>query len=64
MDPPHALIKPMVVLDEPSDFDIAVRVARRVFKFNDSALAFAASSDASRALFIEWIKREVRGGVV
>ena len=64
MDPPPALIKPMVVLDEPSDFDIAVRVARRVFKWNDSALAFAASSDASRMLFVEWIKREVRVGVV
>jgi hypothetical protein len=64
MDPPHALIKPMIVLDEPGNFEIAVRVARRVFKMNNSALAFAASSDASRALFIEWIKYEARGGVV
>ena len=57
------MIKTMV-LEEPSDFDVAVRVARRVFKWNDSALAFAASSDTSRALFVEWIKQEIRGGVV
>ena len=63
MDPSQAMIKTMV-LEEPSDFDVAVRVARRVFKWNDSALAFAASSDASRVLFVEWIKQEIRGGVV
>ena len=64
MDPLKTLTKPMVLVDEPSDFEVAVRVARRLFKWNDSALAFAASSDASRALFVEWIKREVRDGVV
>jgi len=63
MDQPQAMIKTMV-LEEPSDFDVAVRVARRVFKWNDSALAFAASTDTSRALFVEYIKREIRGGVV
>ena len=54
----------MVVLDEPSDFDIAVRVARRLFNWNDSALTFVDSSDASRAMFVEWIKKAIRGGVV
>ena len=63
MDPSQAMIKTMV-LEEPSDFDVAVRVARRVFKWNDSALAFAASSDTSRALFVEYTKQEIRGGVV
>ena len=63
MDPSQAMIKTMV-LEEPSDFDVAVRVARRVFKWNDSALAFAASTDTSRALFVEYIKQEIRGGVV
>ena len=52
MDQPQAMIKTMV-LEEPSDFDVAVRVARRVFKWNESALTFAASSDASRVLFVE-----------
>ena len=52
MDPPQT--KPMI-LEESSEFDIAVRVARRVFKWNDSALAFAASSNASLVLFAEWI---------
>ena len=58
------VIKAMVLGDEPTDFEVAVRVARRVFKWNDSALAFAASSDTSRALFVEYIKQEIRGGVV
>jgi len=63
MDQPQAMIKTMV-LEEPSDFDVAVRVARRVFKWNESALTFAASSDASRVLFVEWVKQELRGGGV
>ena len=63
MDPSQAMIKTMV-LEEPSDFDVAVRVARRVFKWNGSALTFAASSDASRVLFVEWVKQELRGGGV
>ena len=63
MDPSQAMIKTMV-LEEPSDFDVAVRVARRVFKWNESALTFAASTDTSRMLFVEWIKQEIRGGVV
>lgn len=53
-----------MVLEDPTDFDIAVRVARRLFKWNESALAYAASSDASRVLFVEWVKGRVRGGVV
>ena len=60
---PQTVPKPMA-LEEPNDFGGAVRVARRVFKWNDSELAFAASSDASRVLFVEWAKREIRGGVV
>ena len=63
MDQPQAMIKTMV-LEEPSDFDVAVRVARRVFKWNESALTFAASTDTSLMLFVEWIKQEIRGGVV
>ena len=63
MDPSQAMIKTMV-LEEPSDFDVAVRVARRVFKWNGSALTFATSSDASRVLFVEWVKQELRGGGV
>jgi hypothetical protein len=61
---PQAVIKPMVLEEEPSDWDIAVRVARRVFQMNEPALAFAASSDASRALFVEWVKQQLRGSVV
>ena len=57
------MIKPMVLLTSPAILSIAVRVARRVFKWNDSALAFAASSDASRVLFVEWIKQELRVAV-
>ena len=64
MDPPPTMIKAMVLGDEPTDFEVAVRVARRVFKWNDSALAFAASSDTSRVLFVEYIKQEIRAGVV
>jgi len=63
MDQSQAMIKTMV-LEEPSDFDVAARVARHVFKWNESAIAFAASSDASRVLFVEWVKQELRGGVV
>ena len=62
MDQPQTLIKAMV-LEEPTDFEVAVRVARRVFKWNESALIFAASSDASRVLFVEWVKQELRGVV-
>ena len=62
MDQPQTLIKAMV-LEEPTDFEVAVRVARRVFKWNEPALTFAASSDASRVLFVEWVKQELRGVV-
>ena len=64
MDPPPTMIKAMVLGDEPTGFEVAVRVARRVFKWNESALTYAASSDASRVLFVEWVKQELRGNGV
>ena len=53
--------KPMVLEREPDDFDVACRVARRLWQLPDRALHFAASSEASKALFVAYVKEELKG---
>ena len=57
MDPPQ----PMTMIEEPpSDFEVAVRVARRLWKFSDAAISFAGSSEGTRVEFVAWVKDNLR----
>ena len=57
MDPPQ----PMTMIEEPpSDFEVAVRVARRLWKFSDAAISFASSSEVTRVEFVAWVKDNLR----
>ena len=38
----------MIREEPPTDFEIAVRVARRLWKFSDAAISFAGSSENTR----------------
>ena len=60
MDPPP----PMTMIHEdeepPSDFEVAKRVARRLWGFSDAAISFASSSEATRVEFVTWVKANLR----
>ena len=43
-----------------ADFDVAARVAFRLWGFNKAALSFAGSSASTRASFVQWAKDELR----
>ena len=38
------------------DFNVAARIARTLFGFNESAICFAGSSPATEKAFVAWIK--------
>ena len=46
--------------ESPSDFEVAKRVARRLWAFNDAAISFASSSEATRLEFVTWVKANLR----
>ena len=53
--------QPMAMIEEPpSDFEVAKRVARRLWAFNDAAISFASSSEATRVEFVTWVKANLR----
>ena len=60
MDPPP----PMTMIHEdeepPSDFEVAKRVARRLWGFSDAAISFAGSSESTRGEFVAWVKFNLR----
>ena len=57
MEPPQ----PMTMIEEPpSDFEVAKRVARRLWGFSDAAISFASSSEATRVEFVAWVKDNLR----
>jgi len=39
-----------------SDFNVAARIARELFGFNEAAICFAGSSSATEAAFVAWVK--------
>ena len=53
---------PMTMIREepPTDFEVAVRVARRLWKFSDAAISFAGSSEGTRVEFVAWVKDNLR----
>ena len=55
---------PMTMIHEdegpPSDFEIAKRVARRLWGFSDAAISFAGSSESTREQFVAWVKFNLR----
>ena len=53
---------PMTMIREepPTDFEIAVRVARRLWKFSDAAISFVGSSESTRVAFVAWVKDNLR----
>ena len=60
MDPPP----PMTMIHEdeepPSDFEVAKRVARRLWGFSEAAISFAGSSEITRVEFVAWVKANLR----
>ena len=42
------------------EFDVAARVAFRLWGFNKAAISFAGSSVSTRASFVQWVKDELR----
>ena len=46
--------------EPPSDFEVAKRVARRLWGFSDAAISFASSSEATRVEFVAWVKDNLR----
>ena len=57
MDPPQ----PMTMIEEPpSDFEVAKRVARRLWGFRDAAISLAGSSESTRMEFVAWVKDNLR----
>ena len=44
----------------PADFEVAVRVARRLWKFSDAEISFAGSSESTRVEFVAWVKGKLR----
>ena len=51
----------MTMIEEPpSDFEVAKRVARRLWGFSDAAISFASSSEATRVEFVTWMKANFR----
>ena len=53
---------PMTMIREepPTDFEVAVRVARRLWGFSDAAISFASSSECTRVEFVAWVKDNLR----
>lgn len=39
-----------------SDFNVAARIARERFGFNEAAICFAGSSPVTEAAFVVWVK--------
>ena len=51
----------MTMIEEPpSDFEVAKRVARRLYGFSDAAISFASSSEGTRVEFVTWVKANLR----
>lgn len=55
--------KKMILEDPPmtpTDFEIAVRIARRLWDYPDRALHFAASTEETRNAFVAYVKGELK----
>ena len=52
--------KKMILEEPPTEFEIAVRIARRLWDLPDRALHFAASAEETRNAFVAYVKGELK----